>query len=392
MPSTLTGKKIKNTYLGIIKTADNQQIGGSLSNLTDGNGNSLPISISNAQVDINGSLTASRVKGSNHILVTAKGTPQENATELQDAYDELKTMLPSADNRLTLIAAPGEYQFPSTFTMDTQYIDLVSLTGNRDVIFDLQGITDPFTYDDNTFDILGISECLLINTDNVYVKGIKGKFYLSPNLDEYWWFADGENEKYILPIQVGDNLPNIVVENCEGDFCSFGGDFTFGDNPITVNGTFINCIGDDLLFGAYGTVSGTFINCIGLLDSFRGTASGTFTNCQGGDYSFGTFGTASGTFTNCQGGELSFGSFGTASGTFRNCIGGSQSFAGFDGTASGTFINCTGGNTSFGGGSQATLTGKLYYCRLTSGTFKTVTSGGVTVLCIDGNNQINTQN
>ncbi|MDV7399068.1 hypothetical protein RZS08_47100, partial [Arthrospira platensis SPKY1] len=110
--------------------------------------------------------------------------------------------------------------------------------GNKDVIFDLQGIIDPFIYDEN-FNITDISECLLIDADNVYVKGIKGKFYLSPEWDNYW----GVGEDYPLPIQVGNNLPNIIIENCEGGIFSFGGDITFGNNPITVSGTFDNCIG-----------------------------------------------------------------------------------------------------------------------------------------------------
>ena len=101
-------------------------------------------------------------------------------------------------------------------------------------------------------------------------------------------------------------------------------------------------------------------------------------------------GTASGTFTNCQGGGSSFGHGGTASGTFNNCQGGDYSFGGNGGTASGTFTNCTGGDSSFGG-NGGTASGKLYYCRLTSGTFKTVSSGGRTVLCIDGNNNQNNQ-
>jgi len=266
------------------------------------------------------------LSGTNYITVKANGTPIENATELQSAYDLAKTMSPTgptSGSRFTIIASPGEYQFPSTFVMDTEYIDLVSLTGNTDVIFDLQGITDPFETDISSNPI---SECLLINTDNVYVKGIKGKFYLSPNWDAY--FSEGED--YILPIQISNNLPNIIVENCEGGVFSFGGDITSGLSPITLSGTFINCVGGPISFGGYGT------------------ASGTFTDCVGGDYSLGGQGTASGTFT-----------------------------------------DCVGGNNSFGG--DLALTGKLYYCRLTTGTFQTVSGGGRTYYCIDGNGNTNNQ-
>jgi len=72
-------------------------------------------------------------------------------------------------------------------------------------------------------------------------------------------------------------------------------------------------------------------------------------------------------------------------------VGGNESFGGDGGTASGTFTDCQGDLDSFGG-NGGTLSGKLYYCRLITGTFETVSGGGVTVLCIDGNNQINSQN
>jgi hypothetical protein len=56
------------------------------------------------------------------------------------------------------------------------------------------------------------------------------------------------------------------------------------------------------------------------------------------------------------------------------------------GVAGGTFTNCIAGAGSFGAG--GTLTGELFYCRLTSGTFQTPTGAGVIRLCIDGSNNI----
>jgi hypothetical protein len=310
------------------------------------------------------------LEGTQYLFVTANGTDTENATELQAAYDAAKTMSPSADNRITVVAAPGTYKFPSTFVMDTEFIDLVSLTGNRDVVFDID-VVDPFQYDTDTFDIISIGECLLIDKDNVFVKGIKGKFYLSPNWDVYWWSGEGQNKDYTLPIQISDNLPNIIVENCEGGPFSFGSDITYGNSPINISGVFKGCKGEDFSFGGSSIASGVFKNCIG------------------GSTCFGSYGVASGTFTDCQSKDNSFGTLGIASGVFTNCIG--DTFC-VDGEASGTFINCKGESFSFGGGASGTLSGKLFYCRLTSGTFETVSGGGVTVLCIDGNNQINTQN
>jgi hypothetical protein len=37
------------------------------------------------------------------------------------------------------------------------------------------------------------------------------------------------------------------------------------------------------------------------------------------------------------------------------------------------------------------LSGKLYYCRLTTGAFETVSGAGITRLCIDGDNVENNQ-
>ena len=290
--------------------------------------------------------------GTQYIFVAADGTPVENALELQAAYDQAKTMSPAADNRITVIAAPGEYALNGLFTMDTQYIDLVSLTGNRDVIFDRADIVgDPFDFDPyyayyESELVSSIGECMLVSADNVFVKGIKGKLRQSPNWDN----SLGEGEDYILPIQIGNNLSGLVMENCEGGILSFGGDITFGNNPIEVSGTFTNCVGGIGSFGYYSTASGTFTDCVGGDYSFGGDggiASGTFTDCVGGDGSFGYYGTANGTFTNCQGGDGSFGSDGTASGTFTNCQGSFDSFGGY-GTASGTFTNCVGGDYSFG--------------------------------------------
>jgi hypothetical protein len=344
--------------------------------------------------------------------------------------------------------------------MDTQYIDLVSLDGNRSVIF-------------NYTDSMGTGNgTISITANDVFVKGV---------------------DVQLKNFTIATNLNLLRVENCRGGEFSFGGDTTYGSNPIIVSGTFIDCDytvnSGGFMFGGGGFASGTFINCSGNAGSFgsrstgeasgvfenckcygggfgqEGTASGTFINCVAintsmgafgviasgtfincrieggsggfgtgsytdpstgeqvgsdasgvfincisGDYSFGQQGTASGTFINCTGGAYSFGeniasgtftnciaggqSFGassgnTASGTFMNCTAGDQSF-GYQGTASGTFTNCTGGSGAFGG-DGGTLSGKLFYCRLTSGMFTTVSGAGITRLCLDGSNVENNQ-
>lgn len=186
---------------------------------------------------------------------------------------------------------------------------------------------------------------IYVTANNVFLKGLK------------------TNAQF----ELATNLSLLVCDTCIGGYGSFG----FQSN--TVSGTFTNCIGGSYSFGGNSSI-----------------ASGTFLNCIGGDNSFGGYlSIASGTFSNCIGGYYSFGSS-TASGTFSNCIGRDYSFGGYAGTASGTFTNCIGGNLSFGG-NIGVLSGKLFYCRLIAGTFKTVSSGGRTYYCVDGNGDTNNQ-
>lgn len=323
--------------------------------------------------------------GTNYIFVPADGTDVENAIALQAAYNTAKTMSATATNRVTVIAAPGLYNFDSSpFIMDTQYIDLVSLDANKSVIF-------------NSANIAGT---ISITANDVFVKGV-----------------DVEIKKFT--IASGLNL--LRVENCRGI-----GEYSFSGAAIT-SGTFVDCVAGKYSFGGASIASGTFTNCTSLGFSFGGfsTASGIFTNCttsgdgsfSSGVYTFGAGGTASGTFNNCI--ALDGYSFGQdASGTFNNCRASDYSFGTSTGNASGNFNYCTGGYGAFGsagncsgkfsycignaesfGGAPANppfsvagiLSGKLYYCRLTSGAFQTVSSGGRTIYCIDGNNNTNNQ-
>jgi len=267
--------------------------------------------------------------GTQYVFVAADGTDVQNATELTAAYVTAQGMSPSATKRITIIAAPGNYNFSAEFVMSTQYIDLVSLDGNKSIVFNG-------------------SATIRVNANDVFVKGV---------------------DVLTKQFKIGNNLNLLKVENCKGGNNSFG-----GQNGVAVSGTFTNCIGGE--------------NSFGWLDS----ASGTFTNCIAGQASFGYAANASGIFTNCSSAEGDiFGYFGTASGTFNNCTAGTFSFAN-SGLASGVFTNCVGDLQSFGnGGPTSSLTGSLYYCRLIQGNFASVSGSGVTRLCIDGNNVINNQ-
>jgi hypothetical protein len=284
-----------------------------------------------------GTLFGGGLEGSQYIYVAANGTDVENAAELQAAYTAAQMRLPTSTKRITIIAGPGNYNFESNvFTMDTNFIDLVSLDGNRSIVF-------------NAPLVLSTPEkgSIFITANDVFVKGV-----------------DVQTKQF----KTNPSLNLLKIENCTGGNNSFG--------VFNAAGTYINCVGGDFSFGGNGGSSGTFINCKAGAYSFGGgttfpTSSGIYENCKAGAYSFGGSlmgGVSSGTYTNCTGASVSFGGNGTANGIFNNCIGESTSFGGF-----------------------GTLDGFLYYCRLTSGTFETVTGAGKTVYCVDGNGEPNNQ-
>ena len=283
----------------------------------------------------------------NFFQFTYSGNNLSNVTSFKYSLTEIQ--------RATVIAAPYYYNFATNFVMDAEYVDLVSLDGNRSIILSGEGT-------------------ISVTANDVFIKGV-----------------DVQTKNFTI----ADNLNLLKVENCAGGNNSFG-------SGVTVSGTFTDCVGAGYSFGggAGGTASGTFTDCVGAGYSFGGgaggTASGIFINCKGAGYSFsGGGGTASGIFINCEENSVdgrSFGQFGIASGTFNNCNGKVQAFGG-NGEASGIFNNCQAGYYAFGGLPGGTLTGKLYYCRLISptATFKTISGGGITRLCIDGNNVENNQ-
>jgi len=85
------------------------------------------------------------LSGTDYAIVQAKGTPEENAQEFITAYAKAVAADRDNENRFTLVLAPGHYKFQETFLHQENFIDIVSLTGEQDVIFDLElnGL-DPF--------------------------------------------------------------------------------------------------------------------------------------------------------------------------------------------------------------------------------------------------------
>ena len=277
------------------------------------------------------------LSGSNYIFVEANGTPTQNALLLSASYVAAKDLTLTSINRFSVLVAPGKYQFTSDFILDTQYIDIVSLTGEKDVY------------------LIGTGS-ISVTANDVYVRGI-----------------DAGNNNF----KIATNLNLLKVKNCKG------GDESFGGTPdplpgapaspgITVAGTFIDCVGGDFSFAGNGSAYGTFINCIGgSSGSFGYSCNGTFSNCVSGDYSF------------ACGGDIE-------GGTMENCVGGIDSFAptGFI-KVDATLKNCTGGSNSFASGVND-INGLLFGCRLTSGNFTqsitNIQGDGKILSCINDDN------
>lgn len=214
-------------------------------------------------------------------MVYAIGTPEENAAELQTAYDAAKNMprylglvdlsdsepkslyigqtlendnnddyyliletLINADitviereqiteaeaksTRTTVIVAPGKYTFTAPFAVDTEYIDIVSLTGNADVL--LSGIT--------------------VTANNVYLKGINCADNVL-SLQSTATLDNCRSSNNLSPVGVGGAMGGTLI-NCE-----FNGDGLGGDN---FTGLMIGC---SLNNGVYPTIlAGHISYCI----------------------------------------------------------------------------------------------------------------------------------
>jgi len=321
-------------------------------------------------------------QGSQYIYVQADGTDTENATELQNAYNNAKNLvsvitslsdniLSGTENISASINTFFGVQSVGDIPLGLNNFEVISDSGTEILQFDVSSYSSILRF----FSTVSRTNVTSLKFQDVTVK--RATVIASPS---YYNFSSDfvMDEEYVDLVSLDGN--RSVVFNGTGTINITANDvFVKGVDVISKAFTIANnlnllkvenCQGGDFSFGDGQTVSGTFTDCQGGFRSFGSTASGTFTNCQGGGSSFGgnISGTASGTFTNCQGGGSSFGSNGTASGTFTNCKGGRDSF-----------------------GRSGTASGKLYHCRLTDTTFQTVSSGGVTRLCIDGNNNENNQ-
>ena len=315
-------------------------------------------------------ISAAGIAGTDYVYVSANGSDLQNGTNLINAYNTAKAMSPSASRIITVIVAPGRYNLGATYlNLDTPYINLTSMNGETNVRITSSGATGNIA--------------IAVTANNISVFGV-----------ETGWISPWAR------FHIGHNLPNVTIVNCRAGSSSFGysADGYLTSGAFTLSSKFINCT-------ASGESFGISYSSNGLL-----TVSGTFTNCTSGAYSYGYNGggsaggvVVSGVFNNCTGTSRSFcvseynpATTNTFSGTAISCTSGNNSFASWRSPIfSGLARYCQAGPTSFGNGastsSPSTLSGRLQYCQLTSGTFATVSGGGRTYYCIDGNGNTNNQ-
>lgn len=225
--------------------------------------------------------------------------------------------VPSNTNRYTLALSPGYYQ--GVFQSTLQYVNIVSLTGNKDVYI-------------SGFEALA---------NNVYVRGIVTT-----------------SSRFAL----GNNLSTLTVENCtspqNGSF-SVGVYSPAGTNNI-ISGTFIDCQGatvsTEASFGYGEQVNGTFIRCTCTRFATKSSSTGVFIDCVSTEgLSFGyTTSVAEYPYVN-------------ANGTYYRCI--SKKTGSFGGQCNGKFYYCVveSGGMGFGGNFSSNpvvvkSTGEFYNC------------------------------
>jgi phage baseplate assembly protein gpV len=261
----------------------------------------------------------------------------------------------SATNRAVLLIYPGTYNLgANVFNLTTEFVDVVGATGDSSHVIITSTGTGAATLSCSNF----LNDCL---TKAVTLSSATNAVCYSPGASNTST-TRMDNVIFMTTMQYG---PGIKYAGTYTNCIAYA-DYAFGGGPSFIQplgagatGVFINCS----TTGAYtfGSAMCAFV------------ASGSFNNCTAtGNYSFGS------------------GAGAIASGTFNNCTGAYGAFGSVGGRATGTFVNCVGGNYSFGyaGIFSTTVSGKLLNCRVSSGSFGTLASGGVQINCVDGSYNI----
>jgi hypothetical protein len=391
-----------------------------------------------------------QLRGNNYIVVYGNNnTPQQNGIELLSKYNFAKIVFPfsqpkSDSNRFTVFVAPGVYVLDFVdITLDTPYIDIISLSGETDVVISSTISNVPFLVDTSDIKLRGFnlgSQAININSaySNNYFENIIGGDYNFSNgnfngqvagnfkncVGRSRCFADINNEEILisstlenctaLDFSFGHQLESSVLKNCLAGSQSFGfstiteailndcesGMESFGCEKAIFGSTLTNCTADRGSFGRTNVFGQSTIieksqlnNCKAGNNSFavENSEDSSFINCVGGEESFGA-NSANATYKNCKGDRYSFGAGQllswpdlTAGGNFYNCEAGDGSFG--INISNGNYYYCIAGGDSFTGRTQGGMGGYAAYCK---GMNPTSSGSSTAIYCTDAtNNPVN---
>lgn len=318
------------------------------------------------------------IYGSKYIFVQGAGTPAENGLKLLAAYDyakelRLDTPATGSNDRFTVVVSPGDYYLEEKLLIDTDNIDVVSLTGQADVIIKTPYVENRAEYGGGDYRTTPVH---VNEVENVTVRGINV----------------GINAMLVRTL-----VDSVLIENCVGGENSFtiGGynNWPAQQEQIYIKGTFKNCIAGDYSYAYFSNRSACkFINCTGGNNSFGYFClydESEYIDCKGGNLSFssqhGEYGSRTtyiygATYTRCTAGNRSFGHFAASinsSTTFTDCVGTQNCFGSNATSNSGYYLRCKAESiaTNSIGGVQTAGTWKD--CVATGGSSWTNIVGGI---------------
>lgn len=294
---------------------------------------------------------------------------------LQERYNWLKSSdrnaqmgILSATNRRTLLLLPGIYTITSMFVLDTNFVDVVCLSGDpSDAV--LAGEVSPCVVKQTASDII-LFGFTIKNTSNLYVVEGKNAFGIdaadnSPSIYKFMHFRHPYGGKM--------GPPPIKTRYCVIGYSDIRGTWSFceadayawrpTDNK-TLGATMTYCSAGKNSFGsdaANSNISGTLRHCTALWESFGG--------CVG----WGCNITETALLEDCIAGDKSYAMGMIFAGTAKRCVGGDKCFAGcadipdYYGTFLGYAEDCVASDRSFGSGhANSKCSGQLVRCKCTA--------------------------